>query len=639
MIKPLAASDIARGNFVACDIENWPNGDVLSIDTCWRDSGTIHHELHWTWADWFDWIVKRGREDKRFRCVYAHNGGGWDWLSLAAYLLRDGKRKRQFMTGAVAASKLITLTVKIESQFTVHLCDSLQLLRSPLKALADKFDVTRKIELGGLLPHEIWQQNKELYYRYVRNDTEALLEVLEKALDLIRERVAQIDTFGYTIGSTALKVFKTMLSEPIATPWEMRVKSFLRKGYKGGRVEVFKPGVYGNITVYDVNSLYPYAMLTTDVPVSDRGVWVSDFDPTLSGCYEIEFEQRNHDVPAVLMVDGVGAYSGSGHYFTPEINTLLKYGNPVLKIKTGYVFLDNAKLFQDYVNRLYQVRLDDPDGPASLLAKFLLNSLYGKFAQNPERASIISITNFDELYSMCSDGAKITQISDELGVYNLTTESEVQFEHVGIAGMITASARTILYEGIIRTGNQNVVYCDTDSVHTTGELPCNMVGKAIGLFKKEFQGEGIYVGKKLYALREFKFARKYVNGSAVRIERIKKRAKGVTIGGRNGSSVRYVDFARMAEGEKIRCEFQQPATAKQVFAGAAPCVFVRKHRTIGIFTGNTAATETARKAARKTRTKTGGNGIDPRKLRKQIDGGKLSDESKMFLRLVGIKPE
>jgi hypothetical protein len=575
MLKTLKESPTVGTKFVVLDIENYPNGDVITIDVCWREDRQKVHRLFHNWKTFWNWIVTKSRNDERFRVLYAHNGGGWDWLSLVDYLLHDGKRKHQIVTGIIAASKLVTMTVQIRKKQTIHFCDSLQLLRSKLEILAKKFGVTNKINLGDKLPHEIYQTNRELYFQYVKADTESLLEVLEKSLEILNTHVAKIGDFGYTIGSTAMKVFRTMLTQEIAVPYDSTVKQFLRNGYKGGRVEVFKVGTFPDITVFDVNSLYPYAMLTTAVPVSDRGVWTDTFDPGLSGCYNIRFRQNDTSIPAILMVGGLGAYTGEGTYFSPEI-ALLKECDPKAEIEivSGYVFLDSAKLFQDYVNRLYSLRLQDKDGPISLMAKFLLNSLYGKFAQNPVRTKIVEVPNFDDLYALCEDGADITPINDELGVYGIKTEHAAAFEHVGIAGMITSQARVILYKGILNAGINNVVYCDTDSVHVSGlcSLP---ISDKIGGWKKEFEGEGTYVGKKLYALRRplwYSIGKQW---------ECKIRAKGITVSGRNGSDIRYSDFVRLTEkGETYKANYTQPATAKQVFNGDKPCCFQPRSRTI-----------------------------------------------------------
>jgi hypothetical protein len=393
----------------------------------------------------------------------------------------------------------------------------------------------------------------------------------------VNEKVSPIGSFGYTIGSTAMKVFKSMLKMDISVPFDPKVKEFLRKGYKGGRVEVFKNGYFPGITVYDINSLYPYAMLTTSVPTSERGSWTDQFQPELPGCYDISFQQRDSSIPPVLMVDGEGAMAGKGRFYNPEISLLKEVDpNAEITVHKGYVFLDSEKLFQEYVNRLYQLRLTDLNGPVSLLCKYLLNSLYGKFAQNPNRTTIVAVNDFDEIYSLIGDESHVEPVNEELGVYAIKSDHTASFEHVGIAGMITSQARCLLYRGILDAGAENVVYCDTDSVHTTGTINPDLVGTEIGNFKVEFKGEGTYAGKKLYALRKAEW---YSIGQRWNT---KLRAKGVTIGGRNGSSICFDDFVSMATGnERFKATYQQPATARQVFNGAAPCRFEKRARTIG----------------------------------------------------------
>jgi hypothetical protein len=589
VIKPLEPCDIANPFFVALDIENWPNGDVITIAIAWRDKpdGEIETKIFDSWQAFWSWFVPKARDDRRFRTVYAHNGGGWDWLSLAHFLLTDGAKSYISLFASTAASKMITLTVQMESRFSVHFCDSLQLLRSPLATLAKKFNVTRKVETDGRLPHEVWEQNRSLYWEYVRSDVIALVEILEKGLVLIRENVARISTFGYTIGSTALKIFKTMgLDEPISIPWDDGLREFLREGYRGGRVECFKGGHFPRVRVYDVNSLYPYAMLSTEVPTSARGQWVAEYDPDIPcGAYRIHFWQINHDIPPVLMVNGVGAYSGEGVYFANEI-ALLREVDPCCKVgvKSGYVFHDSEKVFQNYVNTLYNLRLSDPDGPISLLAKYLLNSLYGKFGQHAQREKIIRFTDPEEVRRRTpKDGeSPFRELSSELGTHVEAVESDCLFEHVGIAGTITSAARCLLYRGMLSAGVENVVYCDTDSVHTTASLSSQLVGKEIGKFKLEFEGEGVYCGKKLYALRD-NCGNTYGwnSGNPVACQYPPKiRAKGVSVGGRNGSRIGFADFLRMAEGESLECLFQQPKTALQVFSGGNPCEFGPRKRTI-----------------------------------------------------------
>lgn len=573
MIKPSEPSEMSTGFFFVCDIENNPDGSVISIDSAWRgDDKNIVHVLHRTWEAWIAWLLPLAESDKRFRTVYAHNGGGWDWLSLAHYLLtRKDKPKGQVISAACAASKMITMTCKFAKKLSIHFADSLQLLRSSLDALGKKFVGRGKVYTGGKLPHEMpWDDMID----YQRWDTELLLLVMESALDIVRDKVAKIDSFGYTIGSTAMKVFKTIGNfDPITVPWNPVEKEFFRRGYTGGRVEVFQRGYFPAMNVYDINSLYPHAMLTTEVPTSDRVSEVSEIQPSDVGIYEVEFSQYNRDIVAVLTQGGGGVYEGTGVYFSPELH-LLREVDPNAKISVvkGYKFVDTGKVFCEYVNRLYALRLSDPDGPLSLLCKFLLNSLYGKFGQKAERDTIVQFDNLEDMIHLIPEDGEsdLIPLSLEYGIYKLTVESDCKFEHVGIAGMITSAARVSLYRGIQAAGKR-LIYCDTDSVHCTGKLPDGIVNKkTLGLFKHEFTGEGVYCGKKLYGLRD--------KGKGVE----KIRAKGVSVGGNNGCRLTFDSLCGVARGETFTAEFSQPTTARQTFAITPPCVFRKKTRKLRV---------------------------------------------------------
>ena len=52
----------------------------------------------------------------------------------------------------------------------------------------------------------------------------------------------------------------------------------LKKAYTGGMVDVYKPTSLGKVFSYDVNSLYPYAMLQ-DMPLNPIR-YVTDFNTT-----------------------------------------------------------------------------------------------------------------------------------------------------------------------------------------------------------------------------------------------------------------------------------------------------------------------------------------------------------------------
>jgi hypothetical protein len=581
MIEPLEPSKETKQKFVAVDIENERDGSVLAIGMSYRHGGAIVHKQFGGWQEWFDFIRPLATVRKEWRTFHAHNGGGWDWVSLVEFLLRNAREQYGTIEGVRVQSKIVILRVHVprndgntkRTRFCLRFVDSLYLLRSSLEKLADKLLGEGKLKTDGKMAWEIFRTDRSLFDRYLARDCEALLLILEKTLEIIRSKVAKIDALGMTIGSTAMKVWRTgFLKKSISIPTMPRLKEMLREGYRGGRVEVFRHGEFKNVSVYDVNSLYPTAMVHCRVPVSDRGDYTSIFRWRLPGVYRIEFNQRNRAIPPILLVNGSGSYEGKGVYFTPEIYRLFQLDSRAdIRLVEGYAFHDSSLPFVEYVQNLYGLRRSDSGGPIDLLAKYLLNSLYGKLGQRGERHQYIMFADPREAVEALKSGRKLIELNETFSTWDETTETHVNFEHVGIAGMITSFARVLLYDGL-RAAGRDLIYCDTDSVHTTGKLPGSLTndGTNLGDFRCEFVGSGVYCGRKLYALRD-----------AAGKEKV--RAKGVSVGGRNGAYLDYDTMVRISQGETVECRYFQPATPNEVIQlGYRSCEFRPRKRRLKV---------------------------------------------------------
>jgi hypothetical protein len=575
MIGPLAPSDKVEG-YCVLDIENDEDGKVISIAMAWRDKrGKIQTFIWWSWGEWWAWIIRMARSDKLFRTIWAHNGGGWDWLSLVEWLLADGRECYHHLSAAESGSKIVTLTVEIEKRFSIRLCDSYRVLSSSLDSLSKTFLGTHKVDLGGKLPHEILQENRELFLEYAFVDVINLLQILEKATELIRQHIAQVSRLNVTVASTAMKCFRVgFLQVSMSIPADAKVKCFLRSGYTGGRVEVFRYGKSEGVTVYDINSLYPSVMQRIRVPYSYRGYWTKKIRPTSVGCFLVKFRQKRRDIPAVLMVKGKSVYEGVGVYYTPELQ-YLKAVDPQCRVEVvqGYTFFDCAVLFRSFVSKMYQLRMTDYHGPIGYLCKLLGNSLYGKWGQKSFTKSIVRFREKSEIreHIPIHGPSLLTPINPQKGIYSLLEEKTCEHEHVAIAGLITSAARVELHMGLCQVPLSSLCYCDTDSVHTTSKLPDEIVGSELGKFKVEFHGQGCYCGKKMYALRKENPA--YIGGYETKI-----RAKGVSIINPNvkhgekvkrkmGAALSWQDIIDISKGKIVPCEFITTTSAKEVFSG------------------------------------------------------------------------
>lgn len=552
MLRPRKPGNSISKSFVVVDIENRSTGSLLSIDTF---DGKEHTE-HLGWGGWVSWLERQAFYHENYRTVYAHNGGGWDYLSLVEWII---EAKPDISISTIEnGSKLIALTIEYKSGVSVSLCDSLYLLQTSLDKAASTFIGRGKIKTDHL-PEWYWDNDREAYKRYHRNDTEILYETLSAFCDILTTKVCAIGKLGITLPSTAMRVFTSgFLDHEIGIPKCDRLRAVLREGYVGGRVEVFKSGHHKDINVYDFNSLYPAVMRDTNVPVTGT-VRRTRTIPSDSECgvFRVVFNQRKHSRPNLLMVGGLGRRTGRGVFFANELRRFVENKLGDLTIEEGWVFTKNAVVFRDYVDKIYALRMCDKDGPLGAVCKLLLNSLYGKFGQKPERHKTLLLSG-SVAQEMVQSGHRLSVVNAEAGLYRLTEEKPCHYEHVGIAGTITSEARARLWEKM----DSNTVYCDTDSIHTTSLLPHN--NRTIGELKLEFSGEGVYAGKKLYALKTDKEE--------------KVRAKGVRLGGDNGFSLGFDGLKSIASGAIVETRFRAPNTPKSVLKGKSACVFVERNR-------------------------------------------------------------
>jgi hypothetical protein len=541
MLHPANPANAIKREFSVADIENRSNGSVLMIG--FYDGDVYQTFSHWQL--WIDFLV--ASKEKRHKTIYAHNGSGWDWLSLLQYVVRHTDYKFDSIQNG---NRLVCITLEIGS-VKLKLLDSLFLLASSLDDAAFKFLGERKQPLEHL-PEWYWENDRPTFDKYLYSDCNLLYRTMHKFCDTLYG-ISPISRLGITLPSTATKVFQTsFLRESISTPNDEGLRLALRSAYCGGRVEVFRQGYHESVNVYDVNSLYPSVMASTKVPVSGNAIRSKSVGEC--GVYLVDFVQ-SQGVP-ILMVNGLGAKRGTGWYFANELRRLATVGT--FTVLDGYTFQHCDTIFSDYVKTLYALRMTDKNGPLGNICKLLMNSLYGKFGQKPERAKTCLLT-FAEVKEYVRKGCKVETLSEDDCIYRVTEEKHAQYEHVGIAGTITSEARARLWEFM----DTDTIYCDTDSVHTPKVL---QTSNELGGMKLEYSGNGAYAGKKLYALSD---------GNTEKV-----RAKGVKIGGKLGCRLTFSDLKAVANGSNIACNFQSPNTINGVMKGKQSCQMIPKTRTI-----------------------------------------------------------
>lgn len=426
---------------------------------------------------------------------YAHNGGGFDYVWLVDGMIRHGIKKE--IQAAQIGSKILFMKID-ESDFF----DTFWVMPSKLESLGLSF-------LGEGKKGEFSEQNIDRLLEYCYQD----VLLLKRIYYAFQEKINNL--FGcdisITAASTAFKAFSSISN--VKTYCKDDANEWIRDYYFGGRCETFRKGsINGAINVYDVNSLYPSCMLD-DVPYGTPRCLM---DSRKNNIIMTDFYFCEVDAP-----DGIGLLPvGRDKLYFPhgrfwgcwsglELMMFEELGGKIITIENRLAY-QKAPIFREYVQKLYAVRQkakDQNDEGLDVTAKILLNSLYGKFGQINERQGLI-ITPFG-----CDEDMRLGG-RDGWSYYAAPTAINNYHQSVATSAYITSKARCILLDAIAQN-IENVLYCDTDSIHVLGEAVGIEVDKSkLGAWKHEgVFDSATYYTQKMYAL--------YRNG-----EKIKSAHKG-----------------------------------------------------------------------------------------------------------------
>ena len=152
----------------------------------------------------------------------------------------------------------------------------------------------------------------------------------------------------------------------------------------------------------------------------------------------------------------------------------------------------------------------------NLIAKLLMNSLYGKFGMKSEKTVIECYNNNDpEKYYALQDYLESTKnvIQDiiDVGGFTIIVRNGVSLAqqngdmyhgvdvNIAVASAVTSGARIIMSK-VKNNPNFNLYYTDTDSIVVNSPLPEEMVGSALGQFKLEYEiNDAVFLAPKVYA--------------------------------------------------------------------------------------------------------------------------------------------
>jgi hypothetical protein len=285
-------------DFYVCDIEayKWIKFRILGV----YGPNDFYQEFRCL-RQFFNFLVEDG-QDKQ---IFAHFGGIYDFMFLMKQVVFDHDDSFEVTTIIPRGSGVLSFDVIYRDTYTnedgkelttivkLRFNDSSALLPFGLENLTKSFDVKHK---KGKFDFEKWDGKVTQELRdYLKDDCRGLYEVLTRFYNwplIARSGRAS------TIASQAMRVFRTLMSEEIP-PITGAVDDFVRKAYFGGRTEIFKPYYDDQKTTlktYDVNSLYPFAMLAHEYPTQrdDREFY---YNPKKMGFWHVDVEVPDMYVP------------------------------------------------------------------------------------------------------------------------------------------------------------------------------------------------------------------------------------------------------------------------------------------------------------------------------------------------------
>ena len=275
--------------------------------------------------------------------------------------------------------------------------------------------------------------------------------------------------------------FKEFNDQKIYVHFHPEARKLERQCYYGGRVQVFRRGFVAEpVSVYDFNSLYPSAMSTVPMPSrflnykeSSNARDLAAVLPDLAACAHVRLAPGAGPFPHRLAGMVVCAdRAGSAYLCGRELELALSRG----AVRTVYsrALYRADRLFERFVQHWYARKQDGrtrSDKAATATAKIMLNSLYGKFGQSGKQwehaPDSFSPGPYRFWWSKHPANKSVVRMRSVAGrVERQSGQTHTQVALVALSASVTAAGRVRLEEALSCCGKCDVLYTDTDSVHT-----------------------------------------------------------------------------------------------------------------------------------------------------------------------------
>lgn len=239
---------------------------------------------------------------------------------------------------------------------------------------------------------------------------------------------------------------------------------YLRRAYRGGFTYAdprFTNTVHDvDGIVVDANSMYPSVMYYDQLPYGEpepvdempsEGLWI--------GRMQLDIHIKPGHIPCLsetrhVLFGSAADYADhlEGEFTLTSVDWELvtaQYDIVSYTFLDGFRFRSTNRLFRRHIDHWYEVKQNSTGG-RRLQAKYMLNSLYGRFGKRTVMAHKIPRLN---------DGGVVC--------FDRSADEDVEPEYIPVAAFVTAHARRRLITAA-QANYGTFAYCDTDSLHLLG---------------------------------------------------------------------------------------------------------------------------------------------------------------------------
>lgn len=480
----------------------------------------------------------------RGKWFYAHAGGLADIQFIFEKFVDDPEYK---VRASTSGSSVIICHVR-KGKNVWHFVDSYWLLRASLETIGKWIGKAKGMNVSGW--ETMSKADKRRWYEEasfidLRTYNERDCEILWHAIAHFQAEILELGgQLQMTQASTAMHLFRRrFLSRDI--PTSRQINELARNAYVASRVEVFESEATMGANYYDINSSFPHSM-TAPQPGLLKGISQSLPD---HGLYLARLQLRVPDMympPLPIRMKGriffpIGRWEA--WLTSVDVELLLREGGIIEKVYEVLHFepFDDLRAYNQEIYQIKKKADKEGDTFKREVAKLLMNSLYGKFAECPIK-QMIHINPDQELF----DSGRIARGEYLIpGVYVEKREIMIPHAHVPISVHITALSRRLIYDYMQPCLNRGVHYCDTDGFSTgANDVAC---GEEIGELKREGQEikRGWFIAPKVYLLEGM-----FLNKGKWEWQ-TKVKAKGFSLG-KGAEAIEA--FERLRAGEQIEVE-------------------------------------------------------------------------------------